>query len=203
MAGGMATAVLAAPATAATNWLCNSETMANTENPCLESETATIQTGSGSSSVEHATSAKNAPIDCFYVYPTVSSQETLNANTTLEPFGEEKQIAIDQASRFSQVCKVYAPRYEQITITNVVQHNTPSAAVETAYNSMLSAWKDYLSTYNKGRGVVLIGHSQGAVTLIKLMKNELDANTPSAVAERAKLVSAVLLGANATVKKEK
>ncbi len=54
----------------------------------------------GASFVEHAKPAKKPPIDCFYVYPTVSSQFTMNANLEIGP--EEKQIAIDQASRFSQ-----------------------------------------------------------------------------------------------------
>ena len=37
---------------------------------------------------------------------------------------EETQIAIDQASRFSQVCKVYAPIYPQLTIPAI---NTPGS----------------------------------------------------------------------------
>ena len=34
-----------------------------------------------------------------------------------------------------------------------------------AFQSLLSAWKDYLARYNDGRGIVLIGHSQGAFLL--------------------------------------
>ena len=48
------------------------------------------------------------------MYPTVSSQLTENANLKIGP--EEKQVAIDQASRFSQQCKVYAPMYPQLTL---------------------------------------------------------------------------------------
>ena len=63
---------------------------------------------------------RKPPIDCFYVYPTVSEQEGPNADLTIEP--QETQIAIDQASRFSQVCQVYAPMYPQLTLKAI---NTP------------------------------------------------------------------------------
>jgi hypothetical protein len=96
---------------AGTVWLCKPG-LAN--NPCESDLTTTVELGNGSSFVEHAKPASNPPIDCFYVYPTVSSQFTTNANLNIDP--EETQIAIDQASRFSQTCKVYAPIYPQLTI---------------------------------------------------------------------------------------
>ena len=69
--------------------------------------TTTVINTNGEESLEKAKKAVNPPINCFYVYPTVSEQPTPNANLEIEP--EETQIAIDQASRFSQDCKVYAP----------------------------------------------------------------------------------------------
>jgi hypothetical protein len=67
--------------------------------------------------------------------------------------------------------------------------------VETAYAGVLSAWHEYLAKYNHGRGVVLIGHSQGAGLLIHLMRQEID---PSP-ALRKQLVSALLMGGNVSV----
>src|ERR1700682_4418056 len=101
------------PASAAgTVWLCKPG-LAN--NPCEADLTTTVKLANGSSFVDkHAKPASNPPIDCFYVYPTVSSQFTPNATLSIDP--EETQMAIDQASRFSQVCKVYAPIYPQLTI---------------------------------------------------------------------------------------
>ncbi len=66
------------------------------------------------------------PIDCFYVYPTVSEQEGPNANLEIEP--QETQIAIDQASRFSQDCKVYAPMYRQLTLKAINEPGRRHAA---------------------------------------------------------------------------
>ncbi len=62
---------------------------------------------------------------------------------------------------------------------------------------MLSAWQEYLAKYNDGRGVVLIGHSQGALLLKQLIKEQIDPNP----ALRRQLVSAVLLGGNVLVPK--
>ena len=185
----------ASSASAETTWLCKPGLASN---PCTSSEEATVQLANGASFIEHAQPAKNPPIDCFYVYPTVSSQFTENANLEIGP--EEKQIAIDQASRFSQTCKVYAPVYPQLTIPAI---NTPGGITPEgsaiAYVGVLTAFEEYLAKYNDGRGFVLIGHSQGSAMLEQLIKEQIDPNP----ALRKKLVSAILLGGNVIVPKGK
>ncbi len=186
-------AVTAGTASAATTWLCKPGLA---ENPCESNEETTVEQGNGSSSVEQAQPASNPPIDCFYVYPTVSSQLTVNANEEIGP--EEKQVAIDQASRFSQQCKVYAPIYPQITLHALENPEGVSfGASVTAYLGVLGAFDEYLAKYNDGRGFVLIGHSQGALMLKQLIKEQIDLR-PSL---RAQLVSALLLGGNVLVPK--
>jgi hypothetical protein len=185
----------ASSASAETTWLCKPGLASN---PCTSSEEATVELANGASFIEHAKPAKNPPIDCFYVYPTVSSQFTENANLEIGP--EEKQIAIDQASRFSQTCKVYAPIYPQLTIPAI---NTPGGITpegsEIAYVGVLTAFEEYLAHYNDGRGFVLIGHSQGSAMLEQLIKEQIDLNP----ALRKQLVSAILLGGNVLVPKGK
>ena len=105
---------------------------------------------------------------------------------------EERETAITQAARFSHVCRVYAPLYRQ---TTAYSHEYGGSHA-LAYSDVLAAWKDYLAHYNHGRGVVLIGHSQGADVLDELIQNEIDRNP----AERKLLVSAILLGGDVTVK---
>jgi hypothetical protein len=68
-------------------------------------------------------------------------------------------------------------------------------AAAIAYLGLLASSKDYPAHDNHGRGVVLIGHTQGAALLIPLIRHEIDPN-PS---ERHLLVSALLLGGNVTV----
>ena len=103
----------------------------------------------------------------------------------------EREVAIAQASRFSQVCRVYAPVYRQITLS-ALEHPARITLADAliAYDSVLSAFRDYLAHYNHGRGIVFIGHSQGASILIKLLKEQVDAKP----ALRRRLVSALLLG---------
>lgn len=179
----------ASPSTSSTVWLCRPGLA---DNPCTSNLTTTVVRANGTTYVQHARPATNPPIDCFYVYPTVSTQPTANANLHIDP--QERAVAIAQASRFSQVCRVYAPMYPQLTLPAISKGIRPQSAA-IAYLGVLSAWNDYLAHYNNGRGVVLIGHSQGASLLIALTKREIDPNP----AERHRLVSALLMGGNVTV----
>ena len=188
---GLAAATAQATAkTPARVWLCNPNKPAN---PCLTSEETTVVQTSGGTSIEKVKRGAR-PIDCFYVYPTVSEQPTENANLEIEP--QETQVAIDQASRFSQDCRIFAPMYPQITLAalNSGKPVTFAATVE-AYEGVANAFVEYLTKFNKGRGFVLIGHSQGALLLKQLIKEIIDPNP----ALRKQLVSAVLLGGNVLV----
>src|SRR5262249_37862178 len=71
-----------------------------------------------------------------------------------------------------------------------------AAAGQMAYAGVLAAWQDYLANDNDGRGVILIGHSQGSFHLKQLIREQLDANPTL----RKQLVSALLLGGDVTVK---
>ena len=163
--------------------------------PCASSLDSTVVSKNGTRSVEPAAAAANPPIDCFYVYPTVSAQKTAVATLHVDP--EERAIAVTQAARFSQVCRVYTPMYRQATlaaITGAVKRST-SLGRDVGYRDVVAAWQDYLAHDNHGRGVVLIGHSQGSAVLIQLIRSQID-NNP---AVRSRLVSAILLGGNVTV----
>jgi hypothetical protein len=184
-------AATAAGASAETTWLCKPGLASN---PCLNSEETTVELANGKSLIEKAQPAKKPPIDCFYVYPTVSSQFTENANEEIGP--EEVAIAESQASRFSQVCNVYAPIYPQLTIPaiNTPGGVTPEGAAK-AYIGVVTAFEEYLARFNKGRGFELIGHSQGSAMLEQLIKEQIDPNP----ALRKQLVGAVILGGQVIV----
>ena len=177
----------------ATVWLCRPGLP---NNPCLAKLTSTVVSPDGTTSVQSSTPAKRPAVDCFYVYPTVSPQPAVNADLTIDP--AEEDAAVAQASRFSQDCAVFAPMYRQITIAggrSPASYRPGSPAVTTAYDSLLGAWRDYLDHYNHGRGIVLIGHSQGASLLIKLVRSEIDSNPQ----KRKLLVSALIIGGNVVV----
>ena len=172
-----------------TVWLCRPGLK---NNPCESSLTTTVVNPNGKKTTQRAAEAKDPPVDCFYVYPTVSAQTTVNANLNIDP--ELIAVAENQAARFSQVCRVYAPVYPQLTLS-AIGGGASAEARATAYAGVLSGWKEYLAKYNKGRGVVFIGHSQGSGMLIQLLKTEVDPNPKL----RRQTVSALLLGGNVTV----
>jgi hypothetical protein len=83
--------------------------------------------------------------------------------------------------------------YRQVTLSAVLTGGL--AALNTAYDSLLSAWQYYLQHINDGRPFILIGHSQGAAMLIRLIAEQIDPN-PSV---RKRLVTAILAGGNLQV----
>ena len=188
-AGSIAKGGATAPATV---WLCQPGAA---NDPCALSLDATVVSASGARSVQRAAASATTAFDCFYVYPTVSTEASANADLEIQP--AEQDAAFAQAARFSQVCRVWSPVYRQQTLAALFSAS-PSAAraeLDIAYASLLSAWQDYLAHDNHGRPIVFIGHSQGAAMLIRLLQSQID---PSS-ALRARLVSAIILGGNVTV----
>jgi len=176
---------------AGTVWLCRPGLV---DDPCTANLDATTVRADGSTTVTSARPAPTPSIDCFYVYPTVSTQSTDNADLTVQP--AEIAAAVAQASRFSQDCAVWAPMYRQRTEGSLAKGlgNDPTADA-VAYASVLSGWRDYLAHDNHGRPIVFIGHSQGAAMLIRLLRSQIDPDP----ALRKLVVSAVILGGNVQV----
>ncbi|HEY6758048.1 MAG TPA: DUF3089 domain-containing protein, partial [Baekduia sp.] len=189
-----AVATAASSATAATTWLCKPGL---TNNPCTPGLGTTVlaPTGQPQGTLTPA-KTKNPKIDCFYVYPTVSDQKTPVATKQIDP--EERSIALYQAARYESECRIYAPMYRQMTLAGLAKPDGVTAKMRAeAYDDVRDAWRDYLKHDNKGRGVVLIGHSQGSFVLRQLIAGEIDKNAKV----RRQLVSAILLGGNVLVKK--
>src|SRR3954470_14452723 len=185
----------AAPATARadTAWLCRPDAPSD---PCRGDQTTTYFASDGSSRVGRPKTPKKLRVDCFYVYPTVSNQPTSNATATPDP--EVRSIATYQAQRFSTRCRLFVPLYREVTAVGVSQasqtHDT--SPYTTAFEDVRAAWREYLRRHNHGRGFVLIGHSQGSRMLRALIRREIDPKPKL----RARLVSAIIPGANTTVK---
>jgi len=189
--------LLAAPranAATKTTWLCSPSLKSDPCRPSLDTtQISPSGTVLGSTKV---TASRKPAFDCFYVYPTVSNQPTPEATLRIDP--EERSIALYQASRYSKDCRVYAPMYRQVTIQGLLNPSTVSAKMRTTgYDDVVAAWREYLRHDNKGRGVVLIGHSQGSFVLRSLIAKEIDPKPTI----RRQLISAILLGGNVVVKK--
>jgi Protein of unknown function (DUF3089) len=186
--------VLSASASARVVWLCRP---GERPNPCAVGMSTTVMTPSlRTRAVENRAAAKQAAVDCFYVYPTVSDQKTTLANLQIDP--EERSIALYQVARYSQYCRVFAPMYRQVTLAalSAGDKETP-AELARPLADVSKAFNTYLTRYSHGRGFVLIGHSQGSFVLKQLIAREIDRQP----ALRRRLVSAILLGGNVLVKR--
>ena len=153
------------------NWLCRP----GRADACAADQTATVVNADGSESKEAWSADPNAPIDCFYVYPTVSTEPTPNSD--MIPGPGEKGVVVQQVARLASKCRIYAPMYRQVTLAALRAYmaGKPVAASRAlAYDDVRDAWNEYLAHDNHGRGVVLIGHSQGTRVLIQLVKEEID-----------------------------
>jgi hypothetical protein len=173
------------------SWLCRPGKV----DACDANQDATIIKADGSRSTEKFSPTSNPKFDCFYVYPTVSLDRGTNSDMIAGP--EENTVAAFQAGRFAEHCRVFAPLYRQVTLTalQALLVGKPVLADRAmAYRDVKAAWDEYLAYDNHGRGVVLIGHSQGSGILKQLVAEAIE-GTPT-----QKLIISVLIpGTNLAV----
>jgi hypothetical protein len=185
------------------SWLCRP----GRTDACHVDLTTTIVAASGALTRETWIGNPAAPIDCFYVYPTVSTDPTDNSDMTAD--AAELNVVRTQFARFGSACRLYAPLYRQVTLAGLRKMMAPATTASgdrpaapltagLAYDDVAAAWKYYLEHDNQGRGVVLIGHSQGSFVLTELIRREIDGKPI-----QSRLVSALLLGATIGVPKGK
>lgn len=175
-----------------TLWLCKPG-MAN--NPCGGPLTTTVVSPTGgATTVTTSTPAANPKADCFYVYPTISSAPTDVAPLKSAP--DIVAVTQSQVGQFASLCRLYVPVYRQTTLAGLTKAGTITPALRAkADEDINSAWHDYLMHYNDGRGVILLGHSQGSGQLIRLLSQEIEKSP----AERARLIAAYIPGGNLLV----
>jgi hypothetical protein len=206
--GLAAAAAQAQPAAPARNdyakpetWLCKP---GKAGDACAVDMTATVIKANGAMSVETFKADPKAPIDCFYVYPTVSNDKGVVSDMDAGP--EELNVVRAQLARLGSKCRIFAPLYRQFTLTALraaslgapLPGSTDPAVRQVGYNDVLDAWNHYLTQDNKGRGVVLVGHSQGSGVLTRLIAAEIDGKPV-----QKQIISAMLLGTSLGVDKGK
>ncbi|WP_213954413.1 DUF3089 domain-containing protein [Variovorax sp. dw_954] len=175
------------------SWLCRP----GRTDACSRDQIATRVEADGRRTIEPFQPAAAPAIDCFYVYPTVSRERTMNS--ALAATQAEREVANQQFARFASRCRLYAPLYRQLTlhalVTTVFGERLEEEG-DVAYADVKAAWQDYLARDNQGRGFVLIGHSQGARWLTRLIREEIDGQPV-----QSHMVSALLMGTNLAVPK--
>jgi hypothetical protein len=179
------------------SWLCRP----GRHDACSVDLATTVVRADGTLTREPWTAATNAPIDCFYVYPTVSTDTTPLSDMVADD--AERNVIRQQFARFGSVCRLFAPMYRQVTLAGLRTMLAGGGGGATLsrgsqYNDVRDAWRYYLEHDNGGRGVVLVGHSQGSFVLTELMRQEIDGKPL-----QSQLVSALLLGATLAVPRGK
>ena len=177
-------------------WLCRP----GGKDACAIDHTTTIVAADGKLTRETWAADPKAPIDCFYVYPTVSTDPTPNSDMNPDP--AEINVIKQQFARFASKCLPYAPMYRQVTLAGLRRMLAPGATVTLdqglQYDDVKDAWNAYLQHDNKGRGFVLVAHSQGSFILNRLVREEIDGKPI-----QARMLSAILLGTTIMVPKGK
>lgn len=119
-----------------------------------------------------------AQVDVFYIHPTTDlstahwngpvDDPRLNAWT-------DASVIARQAAAFNAAGRVYAPRYRQgASGTSDWRNPDGVAAFALAYADVKRAFEYYLARYNGGRPFILVGHSQGAAHLNRLLAEMID-----------------------------
>jgi hypothetical protein len=185
-----AQATAASPSTDYSNpqvWLCRPDH----PGACDVDLSTTVVDRDGRAAVERAWLDPKAPVDCFYVYPTVSTDTTDYSD--LVPNDTERGVVRLQFARFGTRCRLFAPMYRQLTLAAMGRANAAGIAspnfLGAGYEDVRAAWRYYLAHDNRNRGIVLIGHSQGTSILTELIRREID-GTPV----QSRIVSALLIG---------
>ena len=176
-------------------WLCRP----GRADACAADQRVTIVAADGTLKPELFYTSSKPEFDCFYVYPTVSLDPTPNSDMIAGK--EERGVAGVQAARFTSHCRVFAPLYRQVTLValrSIMQGKPVSPDRAMALADVTAAWRDYLERDNHGRGVVLIGHSQGSTILKSLLSQTIEGHPAQKL-----LISALLPGTNLAVPRGK
>lgn len=140
-----------------------------------------------------ATPRQNLPVDVFYIHPTTDR----DLDRSNQPIADEAvnrwtdgSVIARQAGSFNGCCRVFAPRYRQATAgAQRKGAAVRDAAFALAYSDVKRAFAYYLAHDNNGRPFILVGHSQGAAHLERLLDEEIDGK-PLA----SRLVAAYVVG---------
>ncbi|MEL6528585.1 MAG: DUF3089 domain-containing protein [Pseudomonadota bacterium] len=131
----------------------------------------------------------------FFVHPTsYLSRDSWNAPIGEDADEEAERIARiyirGMASPFNAASEIWAPRYRQATMgAFLTDEPEGQQAIDAAYADVKEAYNYFLSSLDDDTPVVLAGHSQGSLHLLRLLREEVN---DSPIADR--LVAAYAVG---------
>lgn len=112
----------------------------------------------------------------FFVHPT----SFLNRSKWNAPLDDEESQRIARlyirgmASPFNQASEIWAPRYRQATFGAFLTDSEDSQkALDAAYADVKQAYQFFVATVDENTPIILAGHSQGSLHLLRLLHDEI------------------------------
>jgi len=153
-------------------WLCRPDLPSDA---CRIDLTTTEIAADGTRTVRQHPVAHDAPVDCFYIYPTIDLNLVPGNHTDFTDLTKYRDVVAAQVARFSEVCNVYAPIYRQATIATYVSSKDDQKRIfDVAYSDVAAAFHAYLVHFDRGKPIVIIGHSQGSQMASRLIRDTFD-----------------------------
>lgn len=131
------------------------------------------------------------PAATFYIHPTTYLERD-RWNAPLDPAGDAGQRAKlfvqSQASAFNGLSTVWAPKFRQAAYgAFLLKSEDASKALDLAYQDLRNAFDLFVARLPMEEPIILAGHSQGSLHLLRLLRDRKDAL-------RGRLVAAYVVG---------
>ncbi len=128
--------------------------------------------------------------DVFFMHPTTFTVKMKEQkwNADIDDAGlnakTDYSSILYQASVFNGSCRVFAPRYRQAHYEAFLTNKKVEAeqAFDLAYSDIKNAFEYYMKFENKGRPILIAGHSQGALHGLRLLKEFFEKDSKQLVA---------------------
>lgn len=121
---------------------------------------------------------RRLPALVFFIHPT-SQFDKLRWNAPLDDALTNARAEIfvrGLASPFGDAAEIWAPRYRQATLGAFLTDRAEGRqALDTAYGDVLAAFDSFVAQADPAQPIVLVGHSQGAFHLMRLMRDRVAA----------------------------
>ncbi|RXZ65982.1 DUF3089 domain-containing protein [Pelagerythrobacter rhizovicinus] len=118
----------------------------------------------------------------FFIHPT-SYLDSANWNAPLDDEQSQRIARIyvrGMASPFNRASEIWAPRYRQATFGAFLTDSAEARrAIDAAYDDVKQAFDFFVASVDEDVPIVLAGHSQGTLHLLRLLREDL-ANSPLA-----------------------
>ena len=128
---------------------------------------------------EGAISEKVAePAAVFFIHPTTYLERD-RWNAPLDHRQSQDRAALfvrSQASAFNKIAEIWAPRYRQAAYgAFLLKSGDANQALDLAYGDVARAFDQFLGELAPSRAIILAGHSQGSLHLMRLLAGRKDA----------------------------